>query len=819
MPQRLHTFHVRWRSRLAGALLLILAAVVLVVAVRSTDTVHSLPEDLEYMPYRFAHASPFDEARLQVRAADLDGDGIDEIVTLSRNRRHAERFMAAAFVEESQRYSITQMNMSSACELMGVMDLTGDGQHEIIWSEQRPESVVEFAVTEFDTITVDSGRRQIGSLLWDATGSTMDDGVWGGGAYLISAFDLDGNGTRETVLLGMNTGVRRTPRGLWLIDWETSRLVGKRETAATPRGGLIVDVDGDGTDEIVIALESPGNGAVSEPFDDGHSYIAVFEMDLSLTWWRELAGYTSLVSYAVSDLDGDGAMEVVTGVSGHHRDLEDDFAVGLWSGATGEPLTSLPCDRPVNDLTTFSSRDGERLYIGLADGRVFRFEYAGGTLVEDAAFRDTDGVRLVRAMDFGVQGAAQTLIVMTVNGTIVLVDDQLAPLAAWRTTEAIDLKSQVAPARFSVGGEVVPGMIFQTGKHLYYTYAERVPLPPWLRRAIDWLRSIASFLIVAVATLVVAGAVLPRYRRRAFGAVRRRLLPRRRREAELDEFLEQLKTGGHGMLSATKTLRRLAGQYTMLAQHEGTPPAAFTERYREAVANAQEVGLPMVREIVDAARRLGLAPLETPALSRALADMARAIDQTPAAPPGAEVASAMHSRLEEDLRLIERGIGAARREAQRERSTALSGELARVLSARAVELGHPGMTIDAAGLGPLENVRVVGTPAELTFVFDNLVENALRATRGVDGAEIRLTAEVDRDDVTVRVRDTGRGIDPAEHDRIFHRGVSERDGGGHGLPRSREILERRGGSIELVRSAPGEGAVFKVKMKAVSDDA
>jgi len=818
MPERRYATSQRARLRCAMVLSAVVLAAIVSMVVRARDTIHTLPENLDYMPYRFAHASPSDEARLQVMAADLDGDGIDEGIALSKNRRHEERFIGVFFIEESQRYSITQMNKSPACELLGVMDLTGDGQHELVWSEQRPDNIVEFAVTEFDTIKIDSGGHQIGSVLWDATGSTMDDGIWGGAAYLISAFDRDENGTRETLLLGVNTGIRLTPRGLWLLDWESGRFVGKRETAATPRDGLIVDVDGDGEDEIVIALESPGNGAVSEPFDDGHSYVAVFEKDLSLTWWQELGGYTSLVSYAVRDLDGDGTMEIVTGVGGHHRGLEGDLVVRVWDGATGEPLTSIPFDVPINDLTTFPSVDGPRLCVGLADGRVLRFEYTGSELVQDAEFRCADGVRLVRTMDFGVTRQAPTLVVMTVNGTVVLVNEELVPLAAWRTTEAISVKSQVAPARFSVEGEITPGMIFQTSDHQYYIYAKRVSLPPWLRRAIDWLRSIASFLIVAIVTLLVAAVALPRYRRQAVGSLRRRLLPRRRREAELDEFLEQLKTGGHGMLSATKTLRRLAGQFTMLSQHEGDAPSAFAERYREAIDNARDVGLPTVRGIVESARRLGLAPLETPALARSLSDVERVVDEAPASPPAATAASAMRSRIERDLALLERGIGVARRDAERERSCVLSHELARVLSARAVELRQPGVTVDAAAVGKLEGIRVVGTAAELTFVFDNLIGNALRAVREVSNATIRLAVDIDGNAVAVDVEDTGTGIAPAEHDRIFLRGVSEREGGGHGLPRSREILERRGGSIELVRSAPGEGAVFKVKLKVVSDD-
>ncbi|MCD4690817.1 hypothetical protein K8S17_05080 [bacterium] len=808
----------RTLRRYGVALILIAVAIVAAVLVNSRDSVRRLPDTFDYLPYRFALASPFDEARIHVWAADLDGDGVDEGVALSKNRRHDERFIGVFFIEESQRYTITQMNRSSACELMGVIDVTGDGQHELVWWEQRPEGIVEFVVTEFDTIAVDSGRHQIGSVLWDATGSLMEDGVWGGSGYVIDAFDRDGNGTRETLLLGVGTGIHLTPRGLWLMDWEAGKIVGRRETAATTLDGQVVDVDGDGIKEIVVGLESPGNGAVSEPFDDGHAYIAVFEKDLSLSWWRELTGYSARVSYVVADLDGDGSMEIATGVGGCNRDLEADFGLRVWNGATGEPLASVSYDVPVNDIRAILTSDGARICVGLADGRVLRNRYAEGVLTQDAEFRNTEGLRSVCAFDFGVPGTGQTLLLATANGTVILTDDGLRPLAAWRTEESIDTKSQITAAQFRVRDSIVSGMIFQTSKHLYYAYAERVPLPPWLRRAIDWLRSIASALLVAIATLLVAGAVLPGYRRRTIGALRRTLLPRRRREAELDEFIEQLKTGGHGFLSATKTLRRLASQLTMLSQHEGETPDAFTARYTEGVRNAREVGLPTVEALVASTAQLGLAPLHAADVRRAIAELHSIIMWLPDAPPDARDAEVARVQFERVLACVQDGLSAAREQAEREKSSVLAKELERVISSRAAELRRPGLSFERDGLDALGELRVLGTSAELTFVFDNLVGNALRAVQEETKAAIRVATVRADAFITVTVEDSGKGIDASEHERVFARGVSEK-GGGHGLPRSREIVERRGGALTLVRSAPGEGAVFEVKLKAVADDA
>ena len=46
--------------------------------------------------------------------------------------------------------------------------------------------------------------------------------------------------------------------------------------------------------------------------------------------------------------------------------------------------------------------------------------------------------------------------------------------------------------------------------------------------------------------------------------------------------------------------------------------------------------------------------------------------------------------------------------------------------------------------------------------------------------------------------------------------MSDRPGGGSGLPHSREMIERRGGELVLERAAPGEGATFAVRLRVLA---
>jgi len=99
----------------------------------------------------------------------------------------------------------------------------------------------------------------------------------------------------------------------------------------------------------------------------------------------------------------------------------------------------------------------------------------------------------------------------------------------------------------------------------------------------------------------------------------------------------------------------------------------------------------------------------------------------------------------------------------------------------------------------------------------NLTGNAIKFT---ERGEVRLSAGFvpgARPQLVVEVSDTGIGIDPIEQVRLFapfaqaDSTIARRFGGsGLGLALSRGLAERLGGSLTLVRSAPREGATFRL---------
>jgi signal transduction histidine kinase/DNA-binding response OmpR family regulator len=109
---------------------------------------------------------------------------------------------------------------------------------------------------------------------------------------------------------------------------------------------------------------------------------------------------------------------------------------------------------------------------------------------------------------------------------------------------------------------------------------------------------------------------------------------------------------------------------------------------------------------------------------------------------------------------------------------------------------------------------VLGDPARIRQIAFNLVSNAIKFT--AHGGSVRITGEVDGDDVRISVADDGAGIAPADLHRIFEAfeqvgDQSGTEGTGLGLALSRRLAEAHGGRIE-VESALGKGSRFLVRL-------
>jgi signal transduction histidine kinase len=122
-----------------------------------------------------------------------------------------------------------------------------------------------------------------------------------------------------------------------------------------------------------------------------------------------------------------------------------------------------------------------------------------------------------------------------------------------------------------------------------------------------------------------------------------------------------------------------------------------------------------------------------------------------------------------------------------------------------------------------EPILVEADSTRLSQVFANLLNNAAKFSN--PGGTIEMSAERTGNEVVVRVRDHGIGVDPAVLPRLFdlfghgRRSFDPEEGGlGIGLALAKRLVEMHGGSVSAESEGVGRGSQFSVRLPIVALD-
>ena len=116
---------------------------------------------------------------------------------------------------------------------------------------------------------------------------------------------------------------------------------------------------------------------------------------------------------------------------------------------------------------------------------------------------------------------------------------------------------------------------------------------------------------------------------------------------------------------------------------------------------------------------------------------------------------------------------------------------------------------------------VDGDPIFLRAVWQNLIGNAIKYTRGTDPSHITIGAQAGEDEDIYFIRDDGVGFDMQYVDKLFgvfqrlHR-IEDYEGSGIGLANVRRIVDRHGGRT-WAEGSPGKGATFYFSLPRLTE--
>ncbi|MGW1411432.1 sensor histidine kinase [Streptomyces sp. NPDC002403] len=206
--------------------------------------------------------------------------------------------------------------------------------------------------------------------------------------------------------------------------------------------------------------------------------------------------------------------------------------------------------------------------------------------------------------------------------------------------------------------------------------------------------------------------------------------------------------------------------------------------------------------------------------TRGLIDALRAQDH--------EHANRMHTLLglleldmhEDAMEYVTEIVGVQRATAEQVTEKVHDPLLAALLVGKATVAAERGVALRMAP-GTLLPDRLVD-PRGLVTVVGNLVDNALDAAAGADGALVEVGLRAEGRTVVLRVRDNGPGVPPAQRESVFTEGWSTKEIPAHGkrglgLALVRRLAERQGGSVAVDGAADG-GAEFTVVLpEALAD--
>ena len=304
---------------------------------------------------------------------DLNGDGVDECVCIRHETKlklYGMNWLTVKNLDGSRvyvQYNIPELLM----RYLYFYDLDGNGQKEVFCTQKTNNEIYLHIlynldgsyVFKFPAISKQQYCPGAKPIRWDASLTPVQ----------VMDFNNDG---RLDVLTKVRTNYACYPRGIIVFDCINGKLIWKYLMGTQPKNVWIVDLDGDGRQEIVVSTWAPGNGAVANGTDDTHSYLMVLSQNGHLIWAKQLGGTFSGIITDIIDAEQDGQWEIVGVKHWHKAEAREKGFLTLWKGITGEQVKSVPFEESFSWIKSIDvNQDGKKeIVIGNITGKIKIFD-------------------------------------------------------------------------------------------------------------------------------------------------------------------------------------------------------------------------------------------------------------------------------------------------------------------------------------------------------------------------------------------------------------------------------------------------------------
>jgi len=637
------------------------------------------------------------------------------------------------------------------------------------------------------------------------------DGVWDG-SYMPVGFldDADGQGTSGVVLL-RNADYDANPRGIVVVNARSGEMIWEWTCGPNPdvHSQVVADLDGDGVPEIVLFGNSPDNlgGQLVNGTSDDRSCLFVLSATGQELWRQELGGVFNAGAVLVADLDSDGKPEIITytrnGTTGQSNRLI------VWDYATHSRIVTQRQEAMLSGVAVLAGPrpNTSWLVTGSNDGFITRNLFADGQLTREVRrMTDYRKCRVVGAVDILPEAGAEVLVDLGSGQVFAVLNADLESLAVLRDDHVCERAQPLLWQRTADKLDLVVGDI----KAHYVLEFERRP------RQVSALVKVITGGLLFLALL--AGAYLLGRRSRRHQAVfpHEPILARIADREVLYRVWRQLDDVKHEkFLEANRGLRRLVWLLEAYATDLGASDTLGV-RIGQLLADFNDSVQPRLLEILRLADSEKFEVEAVAKATNALESLGSHLGNLDVETLTLESVRAHGEKMNEALGEVETGFLHLWSSLRRYFSTDVVRMLQGMLLVREVELECAGVETRLDGVATVGDSVCLIDSSCVRFILDNLIDNAVRAMS--DSARRLLVITVERTDteLVLRVSDTGRGIDPDRRDAVFNGRTSDQAGGGAGLFRTREILQRWRGEIQLDDSSTGQGTTFIVKLRAAT---